>query len=210
MATDLPQIARVSCEGTFNAERFVNVLHFQFIDVSPPTQSDLTDLLDILCAASSNQDSVGHLYNVMDAQLLVDTVTATTLDLTTPIQEIRTTSIAGASVGADMPPMLSIVVRWGTPVANRRSRGRTYFTGINTNFVDSTNSDRVTALRLSEMNTKATEFMNTWRLSTSLWRFVILSETARREDVPTPYSEVSSASVNPLLCVQRRRRERLI
>lgn len=207
MATDLPNIARVAVEGTFNAERFVNVFHFANRDGTPWTVTDLTILIGNLAAAASFDYSLLNIYQFMDAGVLIDTITATTLDTTTPIQVSTTVALAGTSVGTDLPPLLAVVVKWGTSVATRRRRGRTFLCGVNSNFPAAANSDRIDSTVLGTISTAAGDFMTAWAADPN-FAFVILSPTDRAADVAVPWEEVASASANPLLCVQRRRRER--
>lgn len=208
MPTDLPQVARVAIEGTFNAERFVNVMHFFTRDASSWTASDLTLLLGVLDDAAADDDSLANIYQFMDAGVAIDTLTATSLDNTTPVQVSSSVNIVGTSVGTDLPPMLAVVVKWGTAVANRKYRGRTFLCGVNSNFPAATNSDRVDTTVLGTIATAAGEFEAAWEANVD-FGFCILSNTDRQNPaIPIPFQEVLTASANPLLCVQRRRRER--
>lgn len=207
MPTDLPNVARVAVEGTYDSERFVNVLHFYTRDGSPWSAADLTLLLGELDDPAVSDASILHLYQFMDAGVLIDTLTATSLDTTTPVQVSASVSLAGTSVGTNMPPMLAVVTKWGTAVANRKYRGRSFLTGCNSNHVSGTNADRVDTTVLGTIATAAAEFVLEWQANLDRG-FCILSQTDRIANVAVPFQEVISASANPLLCVQRRRRER--
>lgn len=207
MPTDLPQVARVAIEGTFNAERFVNVMHFFTRDASSWSATDLGLLLGVLDDAAADDDALLHIFELMDAGLVIDTLTATSLDNTTPVQVSATVSLAGTSVGADMPPMLAAVVKWGTAVASRKYRGRTFLSGLNAGFISATNSDRLDGTPSAAIAAAAGEFVDAWEANVD-FGFCVLSQTDRQASVAIPFQEIISASVNPLICVQRRRRER--
>lgn len=206
MTTDLPHIVRVTVEGTYNAEPWVNVYHFWFRAGTAPTTADLTALLGILDDASADNDSLLHFYNAMDSGVNINTLTATTLDLQTPLQVAATVNLNGTSVGNDLPPMLSVVVQWRTAIANRRSRGRTYLTGLNAGMILSTNADRVDTALTAALSTACNQFVAAW-VANATWGLIVLSQTEREADIPAPYEEVLTAAINPLVCVQRRRRE---
>lgn len=208
MPTDLPHVARVAIEGTFNSERFVNVMHFLNLSLAPITDAELGVLLGILDDASTDNDALLHLYSIFDSGVLIDTITATTLSNDAPVQRAATVALAGTSGGNDMPPMLAATVKWSTSVANRRSRGRTFFCGLNVGMVQTANSDRLDTTWAASLAARATDWVNAW-VASSTWAFIILSETERQADFAVPFEEVTSASVNPLVTVQRRRRERL-
>lgn len=206
MATDLPNVARVVAEGTFDAERFVNVFHFRKRDDTAFSASDLGTLLATLSAVSTADDSLAHLYIVMDSGLVVDTLTAKTLDSTVPIEASITVSLAGGGAGNNMPPMMCCVVKWSSAVATRSARGRTYFCGLSVGNVSTSNSDRLESTFLSDMNTNAGEFVTAWQADPT-YAFTVLSEKGRQADQPAPYHDIQAASVNPTIAIQRRRRE---
>lgn len=206
MPTDLPNVARVSAEGTFDGERFVNVFHFRTLDDSPWSAVELQNLLDVLTAASTEDDSLAHLYVVMDSGLAVDTVTARTLDSTTPIEVSESVALAGGWTGANGPPMLALVVKWSSAVATRSARGRTYFCGVSANMISAANSDRFDSTFLADMVTNAAEFAAAWAANVD-WSFTVLSEKGRQANQPAPYHDILSSSVNSTIAIQRRRRE---
>lgn len=207
MPADLGWIARVAIEGTFNSERFVNVMHFCKTTTDFFTDAELETLLGILDDASTDNDALLHIYSVLDSGLLIDTLTATTLSTTAPLQRAASVSLAGTSGGTDYPPMCSATVKWSTSIASRQTRGRTFFTGLNGGMIGSSNSDRLDTTWAASLATKANEFAAAW-VASSTFKFVVLSETRRQAGALVPVEEVTSASVNPLVTVQRRRRER--
>lgn len=207
MTTDLPHVARVAIEGTFDSERFVNIMHFYKINLTGWSTLELADLLGILDDAGTDNDSLAHLYEQFDTGLAIDTLTATTLDTTTPFQVSTTVAIAGTNAGNNVPPMLAAVVKWGTAVASRKYRGRTFFTGLNVNFISGTNADRLDTTRAAALATEAEDFVTAWAANPDIG-FCVLSQTDRLANNPSPFGEIISSSVNPLICVQRRRRER--
>lgn len=207
MPTDLPWVAKLEVEGTYESERFVNVMHFSKTVTDPFTDAELATLLGILDDASTDTDSLAHIYSILDSGLLVDTLTLTSLSNDAPIQRSATVAIAGTSGGSNMPPMCSATVKWSTSIANRQSRGRTFFTGLNTGMMSASNADRLDTTWSASLATRASAFATAWAASTS-FAFVILSAKQRQLNALVPVNEVTSASVNPLITVQRRRRER--
>lgn len=207
MPTDLPDVARVAIEGSFNSERFVNVMHFRSATLSPLDGTDLAALVGILDDAASDDDSLLNIYSLMDAGLNIDTITATSLDTTTPAQFTAGVNLNGTAIGGDLPPMLSVCLSWKSAIANRKYRGRTFLTGLHSGFINSTNSDRLVSTFVSDMTTALSQWVAAWQANTD-WRFIILSETDRQANVAAPYEAVTSGTVNPLVCVQRRRREK--
>lgn len=208
MATDLPNVARVAVEGTFDGERFVNVLHFFVRDGSPWTLLDLANLLGVLDDAAGDSDSLLHFYANMDVDLVIDTLTATTLDNTTPIQLIQSVSLAGGQTDANLPPMLAIVAKWGTAIASRRYRGRTFLCGVNAGHVSATNADRVDSTVAASILSDLNDFVAAWGANVD-FGFCVLSTVDRQDPlIVSPFQEVTAASLNPQICLQRRRRER--
>lgn len=207
MGTDLPQVARVAIEGTFDSERFVNVMHFFTRDSSAWSATDLGLLLGVLDDAATDDDSLLSIYEQLDTGLVIDTLTATSLDNTTPVQVSSTVSLAGTNSGNNVPPMLAAVLKWGTAVANRKYRGRNFLSGLNVNFISSSNADRLDTTRSAALAAAAAGFVTAWGANAD-FGFCVLSATDRAATVAIPYQEVISSSINPLICVQRRRRER--
>lgn len=209
MPTSLPQICRVAMEGSFNSERFVNVIHFWQRSNTAWTPTGIGVLASILEGAAAVNNAWLHIHQTMDAGSVYDTFTYTTLDNVSPIQVSRAVNLAGTSAGSDMPPMLAAVIKWQTALASRRGRGRSYLSGLNSGFVNGTNSDRLATTVTGDLQTRVTEFVAAWAASSTIG-FVILSETDRAANALTPYREVTAGSPNPLICVQRRRRERTL
>lgn len=207
MATDLPYVVRAEIEGSFESERWVNVMHFARVGLTTVTLADLQSLAGILDDAATDNDSLAHIYQTMDTQLTVDTLTLTSLSNASPVQYTTALAIAGTSSGANVPPMLAAVVKWSSAVATRSGRGRTFLSGLNTGFISSSNADRLASTVITDLTTRATDWVGAWDAS-AVWAFGVLSEKQRQENASFPFRDVVSATVNPLICVQRRRRER--
>lgn len=206
MPTDLPNVARVTIEGSFDAERFVNVMHFRRADNSAYSVAQLSTLLGKLDNASTDPQSLLSMYVNLDSGLVIDTLTARTLDSTTPIEFSSTVSLAGGGAGNNMPPMMCAVIKWQSAIATRSARGRTYLTGLSVGMVSTSNSDRLESTFLAALSADATAFQTAWQLDTDE-KFTILSEKGRQANEPAPFHDVVSASVNPAIAIQRRRRE---
>lgn len=206
MPTDLPNVARVALAGTFDAERFVNVIHFRKVDNSAFSTTDLSGLLGMLDDASTNSHAWTSIWANMDSGAVIDTMTARTLDSTTPIEVSTSVSLAGGGAGNNLPPMLCAVVKWQSLLATRSGRGRTYLTGLSVGMVSTSNSDRLESTFLAALAADVLAFAQYWS-GDPTYRFTILSEKNRQANVPTPYSDVLAGSVNPTIGVQRRRRE---
>jgi hypothetical protein len=206
MPTDLPSVVRLTVEGAFDAERFVNVMHFRKVDGTAFSVTDIDALLDILEAATTDNRALLHIYDNLDAGLVIDTLTAKTLDSTTPIEEVRGVTLAGTEVGNNAPPMLAALVRWSTAIATRSARGRTYFTGLNTPMISTSNADQLDSTYRTQLQTAVAEFANAWFVDGD-FEFIVLSQKGRLANEPAPYHQVQSGSVEASIALQRRRRQ---
>lgn len=205
MPTDLPQVARVTLSGTYNGEKFANVLHFVKRDATDITASNLAALHGVLDDPAADNDAWLHILQRMDTAATVDTISSISLANTSPVALTSTVSLSGSSGGTDAPPLLAVVVKWTTQVATRRTRGRTYLPGVNTGMFQS-DADRLDTTFAANVATSAADFVTAW-LANVTWAFIILSDTARQANDPIPFEEVVGSSVNPLFGVQRRRRQ---
>jgi hypothetical protein len=207
MPTSEPSIVRVSAEGTFNGEQVVNVFHFRKSDLSAATTADLASLLALLDGAVGTPTSLRALYQNMDSGLTISRLYARTEEAETPHESERSTTIAGTNAGNDLPPMLTIMVKWRSDVASRRGRGRTYLPGMTVGQIDTADSDRLLPAAISGYQTIVTAWVNGW-VANLVWDFGIYSRVNHLADAPTgPFSEVASAAIDPIIRIQRRRRQ---
>lgn len=205
MATDLPYVARVSVEGDYDAENFVNVMHFAKKDGLPFDQTDLLNLFTKLTGTAASNLSLASLYESMATGLTIRRLYAKTLSNTLPIEREATTTIVGTTVGTNAPPMLASLIRWYTSIASRSFRGRTYLTGVRTSMINAANADLFSDAHVALLASDAADWVTAW-LADATFNFIILSNKLRAQDQPTPWDTVESSAVESLICVQRRRR----
>lgn len=205
MPTDLPQVARVSIEGDFDAEAFVNVMHFIKKDGLPMDQTDLLSLFTKLTGTAASNLSLASLYESMATGLTIRRLYAKTLATTLPIEREATTTIVGTTVGTNAPPMLATLIRWYTSVATRNFRGRNYLSGVRTVMINAANADLFSDVHVAAVAADASDWVAAWAADAT-FDFIVLSNTLRDANVATPWAVVASAAVEPLICVQRRRR----
>lgn len=209
MAVNEPDIVRLAVEGTYQGQLWVNVFHFHKADNTAVTASDLNSLAAILDDAATDNDALAHLYTQMDAGLLTTRMVLTSLGSggNVPVQKEQSITISGLSAGgSDAQAMLSIVVKWGTGIASRRSRGRTFLSGINTS-MQGTDPDYVGTTTSSAIGLAAQQWADAWAANTT-WEFGVFSHVVDGAVETTQFAEIINASVNPVFAVQRRRRPR--
>lgn len=205
MATSLPQVCRVSINGTFDSRPWTNVLHFLHSGGLAFTATSIDGLLALLGGIASVNTSWQHVHQTMDTGSNINSLVGRSLDNTSPIERSLNVNIAGTSTGNNMPPMTSAVIRWTTAFASRSSRGRTYLPGLNVGFVLNTDADRLDPTVAGNLQTRATDFLTAWNGS-SAHGLIVLSAKNRALNAVAPYNLVTGASVFSLIAVQRRRR----
>lgn len=204
MATDLPQIVECSLRGSWQGERFVNVLHFEH-GGGAAILADLIALEALLAGAVGVNTSVLHYFTAMDTGAVIDTIYLKNLSNSAPIELQTTVSLAGSSGGTDMPAWIALAAKFTTILANRRGRGRIYLPGLNTGMVTAADPDHIDPTFAASVATKLNDFVAAW-IANATWAFVVLSRKDRAANVATPYREVEAASVLARTSHQLRRR----
>lgn len=205
MATDLPNICRVSINGTFDSRPWTNVLHFRAQPDVSFTATTIDALLARLGGIATVNTSWQHIHQTMDTGSNINLIVGRSLSNATPIERQLVVNIAGTSTGNNMPPMTSAVVRWTTAFASRSTRGRTYLPGLNVGFVQNTDADRLDSTVQTNLATRAADFVAAYQGVTAE-QFVVLSQKQRSLNAAIPFTSVTGASVFSLIAVQRRRR----
>lgn len=207
MTTDLPKIVRVTIQGTYDGEPWVNVLHFSWDGAGDPAGTDISTLLGLLGSATTNPQSFGSLIRQMDINVAMTSLTGRTLSTTAPLERTLSVALTGNRVGNNLPPMMACLIKWNGAFALRTSRGRTYLTGVNDNMLNTSDSDQFSTASLSDVSTAATAFLNYWFVTNTSWSFIVLSRKQREANVAAPFDIVNSFEVEPRMCIQRRRRQ---
>lgn len=208
MAVDQPKVAEAVITGSFQGETFINVLHFDRKDDGDMLSTDVAAINALLVSTGADARSLKKLFTPMDAGCVLSKVRTVSLGADTPFANEVSTAIAGTSVGNDYPSMTAVVAKWSTGLASKRFQGRTYIAGINVGFVQVADPDRFDSAWVVSRQTDYQAFATAW-LADVDYNLVIWSKTAH-EDPGAPFDRVPvlSAAVNPLVCVQRRRRPR--
>lgn len=206
MPTSDASIVRVSAEGTFNGEQVVNVFHFRKSDGTAALTSDMAALLALLDGAVGSPKSLRALYVNMDSNLLFGRLYARSEEAIVPHESERAVSIAGTNAGNDLPPMLAIMVKWRTDIADRRGRGRTYLPGMTVGQIDTTDSDRLLPAAITGYQTIVSAFVAGWIADTA-WDFVVYSRANHLAGLAPSFAEIATAAIDPVIRIQRRRRQ---
>lgn len=204
MPTSSPEVCRTALSGTYQGEEFVNVLHFFKRDGTALTTVDLAAIHGILDDPATDDDAWLNIWQTMDANAVVTQIHSRTLSTDTPVELISTVSLAGVTAGADALPLLAIMLKWTSLYATRRSRGRTYLTGLNASHWDATDTDQVASSIQAALNINAGQFVTAWGLNAT-YGFCIYSRADAEALEVTPYNEVKGASVSPQVAIQKRR-----
>lgn len=204
MTTSRPDVCQTALKGTYQGEEFVNVLHFFKVDGTDLTAADLTAIHGILDDAPADTDAWRHIWQDMDSNAVVTEIHSRTMSTTAPIEVISTVSLAGGSAGADALPMLAAMLKWTGPFATRRSRGRTYLTGLTTSHWDASDTDQLSAATLAALAGHAEAFQNAWQANAT-YGFCIWSRQDALENNPTPVYEVRGGSCAAQIAIQTRR-----
>lgn len=208
MAVDTPIVCETVVTGTFQGETFLNVFHFARKDEAPLTAVDLAAINTLLTSTGADARSLKKLYTAMDAGLVLSKVKSTSLDEQEPVTHEVATAIAGTSVGNDYPAMTAVVAKWSTGLASKRFQGRTYISGLNVGFVQVADPDRFDAAWQVSRAADYQAFASGWAADAT-YDFIIFSKTAFEESPSGTWAyPVVSASINPLVAIQRRRRPR--
>lgn len=206
MPTDCPEIVRLTVKGTYDGEQCVNVFHFWKRDDTAVTNSDLSSLLAILDDAATDADSLAKFYNNQDEALSVTSAYFRTLSNAQPRELLGVVNAPGTATGTGGPPMLSCLIKWGTDVATRSGRGRTYLPGITVGTISTTDADQFTSAYRTAIGNMVNAWVGAW-MANATWGFVVLSDKDRQANLASPYREVLSGSVDPIIRIQRRRRQ---
>lgn len=204
MGLNRPDIANVVASGIYNGEPFVNVFHFRKADGSDMTVGNLATLHGILDDAAADVDALAHMYQRFDSNLLVNKLYSKTYSEFAPVELSTAVSIAGTSVGSDAQPMLACMVKWSTLVADRRFRGRTYFSGINTGHWDTTDVDQLASSFVTDFQTKVNAFVTAWSTHAT-FEFGVFSRTSELEAPTSGWSEIQAGAVQSRIGIQKRR-----
>lgn len=208
MAVDEPRVAESVVTGTFQGETWINVFHFTRKDAVPIGSGDCAAINTLLVSTGSDARSLKKLYTPMDAGLVLSKVKTTSLSEAAPLTAEVTTSIAGTSVGNDYPAMTAVVAKWSTGLASKRFQGRTYISGLNVGFVQVADPDRFDSAWAVSRAADYAAFAAGW-VADATYDFVVFSRTYAEENPgDVSWAQVIAASVNPLVCIQRRRRPR--
>lgn len=204
MATDLPDVAAVSIQGSYQGERFVMVEHFRHVAGSYGSVS-LADLLTQLAATAVNDTALLHWFSLFDSGAVIDTLYAKTLDTTTPIESTASVNLVGTSGGTDTQAWLAMCVKLTTDLATRRYRGKQYIPGINTGMFLAGDPDHFDTGFVNSVSTEFQEYVTAWSIDADD-SLVVLSRKDREANVATPYRVVKGATALGRVSSQRRRR----
>lgn len=204
MGLNRPDIATVVATGTYNGEAFANVFHFRKADGTDMTVPNLAVLHSILDDAAADTDALAHLYQRFDTGLLVNRLYSKTYSEFNPVELSSAVAIAGTSAGSDAQPMLSCMVKWSTLVADRRFRGRTFFSGLNVGHWDATDVDQLASTFVSDFQTKVTAFASAW-VGNGTFEFGVFSRTSELEVPTSGWSEIQAGAVQSRISIQKRR-----
>jgi hypothetical protein len=207
MTTSSPEICRTALSGLYNGEPFVNVVHFGRVDFADMTVADLSAIHSILDDAAADNDSWRHIINNVDADVNVNNIYSRTLDDVAPVELSSTVALPGGTSGQDAQPLLAILVKLTTGLANRTSRGRLYLTGVNTGMWATGDSDVLQAPTLSAIQTAMDEFLAAWKANAT-YQWVVYSRKLAGLNFVAPYREVDGAAVQPRFALQTRRSPR--
>lgn len=204
MTTPTPYICATSVKGIYQGEAFVNVFHFMRNDQADMTTTDLAAIHGILDDASTDNDALLHMYASLDSGLNISQLYSRTITPSAPVELASSVNLSGTSGGADILPMTALYVKWSTLIADRRHRGRSFFTGLNSGMWQTADTDYLDTTFAATFQTKVNEFVAAWDANAT-YDFIVYSRAEADDNVLFPYSPIAGGAVQSRLGLQRRR-----
>lgn len=192
----VPNVAEVAVHYLYNGEEAVNVFHVEF--PAPPTSGDLNAACQAIRDwwANSLQANVTNLVSM-------EFMTARDLTVSNGVSIIYNDGlpISGGAVVPSLPSNVTLAVKWGTGLAGRSFRGRTYHVGLGESQVNQNTIDSGT---LTNYRNGYTDLITDITVSGGV--LVVVSRYSnnapRVTGIATP---ITTATIEPTVDTQRRR-----
>jgi len=121
-----PAVARVALQVTRDARKFVNTFHVSRTDNASLSVGDLAAINAVFADWWAN-----NYRHALKSVIVGDSITATKLDPSSPIQDTLSIAAAGDYVSSNpLPADVSAAVSWRTGLAGRKYRGRFFDFGV--------------------------------------------------------------------------------